>query len=79
MSLKLCQKHNPNAMPDAALDNLEPVWNAQVSISTSVCVNFGPRPGSGDLHDINKDDVNKVHKVLYLIKSNGICMDILAT
>ena len=63
-------------MPDAALDNLEPVWNAQVSISTPVCVNFGPRPGFGDLHDINKDDVNKVHKVLYLIKSNGICMDI---
>ena len=27
-------------MPEAALDNWQPVWNAQVSISTPVCVNF---------------------------------------
>ena len=27
-------------MPEAALDNWQPVWNAQVSISTLVCVNF---------------------------------------
>ena len=27
-------------MPGAALDNWQPVWNEQVSISTPVCVNF---------------------------------------
>ena len=37
-------------MPEAALDNWQPVWNAQVSISTSVCVNFELRPGAGDIH-----------------------------
>ena len=37
-------------MPDAALDNWQPVWNAQVSISTRVCVNFELRPGAGDIH-----------------------------
>ena len=50
MPLKLCQKHNPNDMPEAALDNWQPVWNAQVSISTPVCVNFELRPGAGDIH-----------------------------
>ena len=37
-------------MPEAALDNWQPVWNAEVSISTSVCVNFELRPGAGDIH-----------------------------
>ena len=37
-------------MPEAALDNWQPVWNAQVSISTPVCVNFELRPGAGDTH-----------------------------
>ena len=37
-------------MPEAALDNWQPVWNAQVSISTPVCVNFELRPGAGDIH-----------------------------
>ena len=37
-------------MPEAALDNWQPVWNAQVSISTLVCVNFELRPGAGDIH-----------------------------
>ena len=27
-------------MPEAALDNWQPVWNAKVSISTPVCFNF---------------------------------------
>ena len=43
-------KHNPDDMPEAALDNWQPVWNAHVSISTPVCVNFELRPGSGDIH-----------------------------
>ena len=29
-------KHNPNDMPEAALDNWQPIWNAQESISTPV-------------------------------------------
>ena len=37
-------------MPVAALDNWQPVWNALVSISTPVCVNFELRPGAGDIH-----------------------------
>ena len=37
-------------MPVAALDNWQPVWNAQVSISTPVCVNFELRPGAGYIH-----------------------------
>ena len=37
-------------MPEAALDNWQPVWNAQVSISTPVCVSFELRPGAGDIH-----------------------------
>ena len=37
-------------MPEAALDNWQPVWNAQVSISTPVCVNFELLPGAGDIH-----------------------------
>ena len=37
-------------MPEAALDKWQPVWNAQVSISTHVCVNFELRPGAGDIH-----------------------------
>ena len=37
-------------MPVAALDNWQPVWNAQVSISTPVSVNFELRPGAGDIH-----------------------------
>ena len=43
-------KRNSNDMPEAALDNWQPVWNAQVSISTPVCVNFELRPGAGDIH-----------------------------
>ena len=34
-------------MPEAALGNWLPVWNAQMSISTPVCVNFELRPGAG--------------------------------
>ena len=37
-------------MPEAALDNWQPVWNAQVLISIPVCVNFELRPGAGDIH-----------------------------
>ena len=37
-------------MPEAALNNWQPVWNAQVSISTPVCVNIELRPGAGDIH-----------------------------
>ena len=37
-------------MPEAALDNWQPVWNAKVSISTPVCVNFELRPGAGGIH-----------------------------
>ena len=37
-------------MPEAALHNWQTVWNAQVSISTPVCVNFELRPGAGDIH-----------------------------
>ena len=33
-------------MPEAALDNWQLVWNAQVSISTPVCVNFELHPGA---------------------------------
>ena len=44
------KKRNSNDMPVAALDNWQPVWNAQVSISTPVCVNFELRPGAGDIH-----------------------------
>ena len=43
-------KHNANDMPKAALDNWQPVWNAQGSISTPVRVNFELRPGAGDIH-----------------------------
>ena len=38
-------------MPEAALDNWQPVWNAQVSMSTPVCVNFELRPGAGHIHN----------------------------
>ena len=31
---EIVSKHNHNNMPEAALDNYQPVWNAQVSIST---------------------------------------------
>ena len=44
MPPELCQKRNPNGMPEAALDNWQPVWNAQVTISTPVCANFELRP-----------------------------------
>ena len=37
-------------MPEAALNNWQPVWNAQVSTSTPVCVHFELRPGAGDIH-----------------------------
>ena len=37
-------------MPDAVLDNWQPVWNAQVLIATPVCVNIELRPGAGDIH-----------------------------
>ena len=42
--------NNLNDMPEAALDNWQPVWNARVSISTRVCVNLELRPGAGDIH-----------------------------
>ena len=48
--LKSRQKCISNDMPVAALDNWQPVWNAQVSISTTVCVNFELLPGAGDIH-----------------------------
>ena len=48
--LKLRQKRNSNDMPEAALDNWQPVWNAQVSILTPVCFDFELRPGAGDIH-----------------------------
>ena len=44
------KKHNLNDMPEAALDNWQPVWNELVSISTHVCVNFELRTGVGDIH-----------------------------
>ena len=37
-------------MSEAALDNWQPVWNAQVPISTPVCANFELLPGAGDIH-----------------------------
>ena len=37
-------------MPEDAQHNWQPVWNAQVSISTPVCVHFELRPGAGDIH-----------------------------
>ena len=37
-------------MPEAALDNQQPIWNTRVSISTPVCVNFELCPGAGDIH-----------------------------
>ena len=37
-------------IPEAALDNCQPVWNTQVSISTPVRVNFELRPCAGDIH-----------------------------
>ena len=37
-------------MPEAALENWQPVSNAQVSISTPMCVNLDLRPGAGDIH-----------------------------
>ena len=42
--------HNPNDMPEAALDIWQPVRNAQVSISKPVCVNFELRHGFCDMH-----------------------------
>ena len=50
MPQKLCQKHNPNRVPQATLDNWRPVWNAQVFISTPVCIDFELCTGSGDIH-----------------------------
>ena len=44
------KKQNPNNMSEAILDNWQPVWNAQVSISTSVCISFELRPDSSDTH-----------------------------
>ena len=44
------KKRNSNDMPVAALDNWQPVWNAQVSISTHVCISFELRSGAGDIH-----------------------------
>ena len=44
------KKRNSNDMPEAALDNWQRVWNAQVSNSTPMCVNFELRPGAGDIH-----------------------------
>ena len=44
------KKRNSNDLHVAALDNWQPIWNAQVSISTPVRVNFELRPGAGDIH-----------------------------
>ena len=44
------KKLNPNDVIEATLDNWQPVWNAQVSISPPVCVDFKLRPGSDDIH-----------------------------
>ena len=38
----------------AALDKWQPVWNAQVSISTPVCANFELRPGAGDIKSTHR-------------------------
>ena len=48
--LKLRKKRNSSDMPEAALDNWQPVGNAQVSISKPVSVNFELSPGAGDIH-----------------------------
>ena len=46
MPLKLCKKHNPNDINEAALENWQSVWNTPMSISTPVCVNFDVHPGT---------------------------------
>ena len=48
MPPKLCK--NPNDMPEAALDNWQPIWNALVLISPPMCVNYELRPDAGDIH-----------------------------
>ena len=47
---EICKKHNPNDMPDAAQDNCRPIWNARMSVSTPLCVNFELR--LSDIHII---------------------------
>ena len=44
------KKRNSIDMPEAALDNWQSVWNAQLSISKPVAVNFEPRHRAGDIH-----------------------------
>ena len=44
------KKHNPNDMPEAALDNWQPAWNVQVSISHLCVLILKLRPGAGDIH-----------------------------
>ena len=43
-------KLNPNDKPGVALDDWQPLWNAEVSISTPVHVNYELCPGAGDIH-----------------------------
>ena len=50
MPQKLCQKQDPNDMAEAEMGNWQPVWNAQLPISTPVWVDFKLCPGSGDIH-----------------------------
>ena len=65
--LKLRKKRNPNVIPESTLDNRQPVWNAQVSISTPVCVNFELPPGGihnfdvlaqGNVYKPSKEPIN---------------------
>ena len=50
MPLKLCKKnHNPNDKPETALDKWQPIWNAQVSISPPVGVDFELHPVVGHI------------------------------
>ena len=44
------KKYNPNDMANAAMDNWQPIWNAQVLISTPVCVYIELHPGNGNIY-----------------------------
>ena len=50
LATEIVLKHNPNDTPEAALDNWPRVWNAHVSFSPPVCVDFELRPVSGDTY-----------------------------
>ena len=43
-------KHNPNDETQATLDNLQPLWNAQVLITIHVGVYFERCPGCSDIN-----------------------------